>query len=1408
MKLKLMLTALAAFAAAAVFGKTLDNGFTYSTESPVVPGEFTAKFAEAVKMADEQHIPLVSVWAKSSCGQCKKLERANTHDDVIAWRKERGYIFVFGIDSEGEKGKVTIDGAEKEVTQKKFTKIGSNLPYVTIYWNKDGDAGAAYKNRKQFCGRENTMLVAADPSITDKDSRVADVFMRSVDSIVGSYKPSGGGATGPCGSFVTSGTESDRLEIESSTTNMYVGLKRPSNVATAVKAKLSLRGADGKELSSADVSWTNGQLSAFAAVDVATAAAAGQPATFVLLDEAGAPQASNTVSFVSGGNAAANPDFSGCAEFGRWTMDLEAAKELVASNAASAYTLVSIQGSLWCPDCANTDRNFLDIKDDEKDAQTKFQKWAVSKNVALVTVDIPNFKSETGYDAGGTPSLLSWDAYQKALVRNKTTDNPAISGGDPAETNMILRSGAGYLSRKGVSPEEAESWRLRNWDLARKNTSEGGFHRPEDTNPRRTGVPIFVLLRKDGTVAARFTDFAAVSPMKDDRDSFDTYIGYFNQMLAIADDTATETTEIENNYPSDGTMEVLTNGLTVTGTLRHVDRQDAIRLGSVSNRWFTGNGSVHFDLTAKGVSIGDLTMDFYRRDFEGGVELLESRKAESSVDYAFKGVGDCFVMLRGTNVQDKCDYELKATVQSLDPDSSRTEYLVQDGTGKVKVSLAEGVLYRVENVVRDDAVFEPSGTTDFYKAKKGGEVELTLADKAKPLVIQKWIPGTVGFVAEPDGSLVRKIKIEGCGEGGFTNVIALSRFVGLSGKVKACVKVDKDLTSLQPWRYSLLDADGREVDAVDVSWSDNGISGRSIKVVVFDDNVFDGFERELVLDVGEIESERGEVTVAGDKGGFTLQVIDEDVWYICQNIRVDATYEIPGAAGIDLKGEFLKKENWPSGINLKIDNERKCLVASGATKAKPGLFSATYRITAKASGITFMRDFLINGAVIDPAAPGTDPDDPEGKRAYNASCVNARTYKDIPLTQTVPATNGAAAYAVLDGVLKVTIAKGAGKISAKYACGAGNISFTSKQGVFIDEDTHAFTATMAASSKKFRDYRLTVNALPDGSVEARLLQLGADEVPVKDLCGTALGAPWSKANPASRWQGYYTAFFEPGWVETNGIYAVSEGRPYLTLKMETKSAINNGTVKWAGMLPSGKSVSGSSALTVAEDGAYLPAFKKVSKDVFAGLMRIIPDAKECKEDGGGAVFSPAESVYSVWRHVEKKSEDLSYNVYYNVYGAIYDHTSDALDCCCERDYGRQATNMTFSIRVPVPFPVSLSYGTLDVTGDTLVTFNAYVGSDTIEFDDANVDKWNAKLKFAKKTGVVSGSFDMPFREKTVKAKFKGVVTIGFGNGCGCHDDTLTLPFVNGSWYISDKIGDAAGTAVSVKRGGAIDLEVK
>lgn len=1415
MKVKMVVGALVAFATAVTFGEVFE-GLEYFTTGEVEPGVWNTQYDKCVEKALKENIPMVVFWGRRGCGQCKKLDRANGEDKVIAWRKERGYVFLYGIEGEGDSSKVL-----------KLAQKGGSLPFVGFYWGDQNGDGVLDKKDVLWCGcgRSGKMPV--------KDGTLADQFMASAEKYFHDYQ---GSTSYAGGSFAASGSEFDRLEYDGSSSTTYVKLVRDPN-GKAGSTVLALYGTDGKECASNVVNWAEGQTETEVAVDltkVPVTNAAGDEifATLYLVDEKGEKRGTNHIYRVANENSCGNPDFAGCTDFGVWTMDLEAATNMVAATNVAAYTLVSLQGSLWCHDCANTERNFLDATNAV--GMKPFVKWAQDNHVALVSVDIPGYsathlglKDESGktikdpymsyesYDDVDSPCLLSTRGYETQLAYEGVNGFYDVSkgGADPDLAKPIRRSGLPYLSRKGVSEEEARAVWERNWNLAWRNYEEGGFHSPADGNKNRTGVPIFVLLRKDGTVAARFTDFASVSPMKYDDsgapiDNYTKYIGFFDQMLEIAKaegDHADET-EVLNDYPCDGTMVAPTNGVAVSGELSHVDQVDAIRLG-----WFNGNGKVEIAVT--GLPAEGLALACARRDADGNVTIGADVIKTLTVTNDLQGVGDWFVMVKHNAVTNFTPYTVTATVLSLDPGSSRTEYAASEGEAAVKVNLVEGETYRIGEMGDNASLFEPVvDNAGFYtvKAGMGGEQAVALAQAGGTLVIQKWQPGEVGFMT---GETI--VHEADCPTNGLECVIKVSRYEGLSGWVKVGVEVDPLATSLSPFRYELL--------TTNLVWNDDGIAEKEVRLVIYPDNLFDGFDRNIVLQLTDLESEEGPTQATIGTAEHLVYIENDDEWVICQNIRVDAAYEIPLSENVTFKLNKKKDTDGslPSGIKIAVDNDAspKVLKVSGSTK-KLGPFSAVYEVTAKlADGTEWRKEFKIKGIVINPAVDGIGPDDPP----YNDSCVNARTYPNVMLTGTnatsvipVQGVELPNDFGRLYGVLKLTIAKGAAKMSAKYTCAAGNISFSSsKTGVFADEETHAFTTTMKATSKKFAGYELKVDALPDGSVDVTLTDGESS------YSGSVSGTPWAKGNPATRWQGYYTVAFEPVGTVSNGVTvagAPSVGRPYLTLKMESSSQVNKGSMKWAGVLPNGKSVSGSSVLvrgdTVeGEPMTYLPAFKKAGTEVFAGLMQIAADARECSE---GSVLLPEPfgyDIYTSWTHTEKKAPEFGFERVYRPYGGIYDPTSDDLQCCCEEKYGLQATNMAFNVTVASDFVDSAKYGPLmrkDEGKPIVGPFDVWVEPDSIELMDGGlVSECNAKLKFNRKTGIVSGTFLVPFSSKQVKATYKGVILLGFGDPCGCSfDPENVMPFVNGSWYLSDKVTDSTGKTISYKRGGAITIDAK
>ena len=515
--------------------------------------------------------------------------------------------------------------------------------------------------------------------------------------------------------------------------------------------------------------WAKNATTTTLVVTVPTGLVAGDKLTAVINGESKAKYKCTVYCVEAKPNGAGNPDWGSDVSFGVWTANYAAATNLVANYKApvtlskkllaaapkSAYTLVSIQGSLWCPDCANTERNFLDLEEGEK-----FKAWAKDNNVALVSMDIPNYSSKDP-NGTGSPSLFTRTAVATTLARNRKNDPkgkpdeyPEISGADPALTNAIYRSGLSYMTRKGISSAAAKETAELFKSLAQKNTDEGGFHRPEDSNAYRTGVPIFVLLRKDGTVAARLTRFGDVSPMKADQANFDNYIKRFNEMLNIASGVMTvDNSEIGNNYPSADSIPVKLDGNIVSGRLTHADFQDSFRLegnGAAVITATVGSNAEDARVTAQFMQEQDGTLVNVGEPVSGAIGRGQS--FELTAD--FRRTGPCYLLVKGESITNadfavdspKNTYRLftvAAQAISLNPQQAKSTVPVAAGA-EITLNVTSGKVYRIVGAApaRDDT-FKGKGN-DLYEALITGDAKVR-AETAGTLEYQEWVPSEIGF---------------------------------------------------------------------------------------------------------------------------------------------------------------------------------------------------------------------------------------------------------------------------------------------------------------------------------------------------------------------------------------------------------------------------------------------------------------------------------------------------------------------------------------------------------------------------------------------------------------------------------------------------------------------------------------
>ena len=760
---------------AEVTAKTLANGFTYVNggDDEPRPGVWDSRYTMVMEKAIADGIPVAIFFAKPTCGRCKKLEKSIVESETFEqWARNRGYLLLFGMMGEGESSKTL-----------RLILSGTALPQCGVWWDKDGDGKPEVGTPKKT-------------SWTGGAATKADTFMNNADKWLGEYKATPDYAGG---TFDFEETENDRLECEDGNTSISFTLTRDEKASeVASEVLLTAKGPSGAGLDRQTISWEAGESSKEVTVNISGAnfTKDGQQATIILSDTNGVEQATNNVTYVKKANSPENPLWIGeraspksgaklrgatpNLAFGEWTMDLNAAKALAASTDGEAFTLVSIAGSLWCPDCANTEKNFLDVKDAK--GNNRFAAWAKANNIALAAIDVRRFDTNSveTTTAKGDATLLS----RKAGSNGK--------------------SGRGYLTRKGVSDEEAAATLERNRQLVTTTTAEGGFHRPEDANAYRTGVPYFVLLRKDGTVAARFTRYAKSGATASD--NWDDVIKRFDEMLAIAGKGETahaDASEIENNHAATTALSVEANGGEAAGELSCTDLRDAYKLAN-----FAGNATLALAVT--GASPAQVEISLWQlKNGEAAMLSGAFRTGQLSqgvqLEYSFVEAGDFFVQVAAKNRDPAAELDdefshlnkkaMNFTAYTLTssaiyaPGPATATAKAPAGSKTLRFSLEDGVLYRFSGIDAEanrDALEAVAGVDGFYTAKQSGWVDLTAAEEGGTVAYQKWEPGAVGFAPDAETK-----KTEVTVSESQDVLVDFRRVEGSSGEVEIRVSLNK-----------------------------------------------------------------------------------------------------------------------------------------------------------------------------------------------------------------------------------------------------------------------------------------------------------------------------------------------------------------------------------------------------------------------------------------------------------------------------------------------------------------------------------------------------------------------------------------------------------------------------------------
>ena len=153
------------------------EGMEYVTSGDVVPGQWNTQYDKCVSLSLAKKLPLVAVWVRRSCGYCKKLAAANATSAVVNWRKERGYVFLLGVEGEPDNERT-----------KALAKEGTKFPYVGFYrGDKNGDGKLTSADGLWRGSGRSGMLPETSGSLARQFMDSADYYLRE----------SGGDTPGP-----------------------------------------------------------------------------------------------------------------------------------------------------------------------------------------------------------------------------------------------------------------------------------------------------------------------------------------------------------------------------------------------------------------------------------------------------------------------------------------------------------------------------------------------------------------------------------------------------------------------------------------------------------------------------------------------------------------------------------------------------------------------------------------------------------------------------------------------------------------------------------------------------------------------------------------------------------------------------------------------------------------------------------------------------------------------------------------------------------------------------------------------------------------------------------------------------------------------------------------------------------
>lgn len=1271
-------------------------------------GFWMESFAMATNYSWQTKTPLVLLWSNKGCGECAKLEEAVSGKDFVAYQSSSSYAYCYVMGVSKKDAGVNKDSGANEFARSAAGTIADKKKWLTSF-----PYVCLYWPQTDGTFKA-TAFTGRDGTMLVKElvakgHPLEAQLEDSVEKFFAGYVSV---------RFAATGSAWDRYEADPGfTTNVPVKV-----VSSARPAGFRLVASYpyGAQDFTAPLEF---DASGVAEVVVPVSGGIGdgmlgREIALSVQTDAGVERASGAITLCRPENGASNPLWTterdiDSLKFGEWTADIDVATQMVA-RAGVAWTIVELAGSLWCPDCYRTDVNFLEDGG-------KFSEWAVANNVALVSVDTPHNSKADPDPVNPVGTIWSRDTDMTKLV---------IAPFPDADADKVARSGKGYLSRKMVSDADALAVARRNLWL-----SKDYYHRPEDYATHRTLIPIFVLLDSDGRVKGRFETFDARSQSPTDRSNTDNYIKRFAEMIEMAE-TMGDT--VSDNHWSTTTRS-LANGVETCDKISHCDYHDVYALDGVAPGTLvkvtvsgTSNRKLHLDLlsvskgaattvgTAEGALSAGFSAEFLAKSSGGAYARVYCWPGDDTHPVADAG----FAATEGASTI--TDYTVRFD-SVIVPQETAASAVAQGGHCTIRIEPGcEYVLSGEADWEKDGALVPVVGKSGHYSATVAASTDIVYeVGGSGEFDYQKWAPGAITLSVSAVSALER--------EGGVT--IKATRSGGSSGRTVVTVSAVNEVNAAG--RY--------ELKTTELTWESGETGEREIVVSLKDDGIYQGVGTvDLVLAAGE------ECAASVAKGlSVRLSIYDTD-----KPVFAKSSYSMTMFAGfaceerLDLfnidvaKSLKLKKASGsaslPSGMSLKYDKSTGTAVLSGSTK-RTGTYVTSYSV---AQGKDTGDSSEIKIIVLDP-------------RKYNARLGVARTSQILPLVADYGASS------VVAGNLTVTISS-ANKISAKYIGTESKSLLFSGPWQSLDEDTGTASATLTAKGGATLDISMDVEgrilaalALPSG-----YNHFGEDFV----ACGD-----WPGSTNFSAWRGYYTIALPV--VDASPATAPS-GTAYITLAMTASRAVASGTASFSGVMPDGKSISGSVQLIPDGDYARADIFARSGNNVFGASLLISPDGEAFWDDpvsvSNREVVNPVEGMVTYVLH---RQAGLTYVTLHDVCGSWYP-TSLKVGSVVAAFYQNPATEFAVGIG-----------------GIGRIAMAAYDGK-KFALTEAMA---GTSLKVADKKGTFSGKAAVEIDGKKVSGTLKGVLVPGWYENCDCGDVPKEIPFGNGLFIYKAKVGSTTAT---------------